>query len=195
MSVDSQPISVWLKLAAQGDRSALDSVFSALYPELRRVAHARLYSQGRGDGMGTTTLVHETFLKLVQASQLRLEDRRHFFTYAAKTMRNLIVDEARAANAQRRGGGAEHVTLGDTDLLGAPTADGLGQDELLSVHQALEGLQRLDEELTELVELRYFGGYAESEIAELLGVTERTVRRRWDKARSYLLLALRGELR
>jgi RNA polymerase sigma factor (TIGR02999 family) len=132
--------------------------------------------------------VHESFVRLVGARDLRLEDRRHFFAYAAKTMRNIIIDSAREHLAERRGGGAEHVTLGDAD---AQQVAGSGaSDELMRVNEALHELEAVDPELAELVEMRYFGGYTEVEIAELQGVAERTVRRRWDKARAWLFVAL-----
>lgn len=182
------PITQLLRDAAAGDRAAVDAVFGALYPDLKRIAHARLRQQGQGDGLHTTTLVHESFLRLVQARTLELADRRHFFAYAAKTMRNIIVDTAREHLAQRRGGGAEHVTLGDGDTL-HPAADG-GGEQLVALHDALRRLEALDPELAELVEMRYFGGYEDAEIAELLGITDRTVRRRWDKARSWLWVTL-----
>jgi RNA polymerase sigma factor (TIGR02999 family) len=186
---DTTPqITVLLQQAAGGDRAALDAVYSSLYPDLKRVARARLRQQGRADSMSTTVLVHESFVRLVGARGLRLEDRRHFFAYAAKTMRNIIVDSAREFQAERRGGGAEHVTLGDADAM--QVADTSASDELVRVNDALHELEAVDPELAELVEMRYFGGYAETEIGELLGVTERTVRRRWDKARAWLFVAL-----
>ncbi len=185
------PITELLGQLARGDRSALDRLYTALYPELKRVAHARLQSAGRADGsLHTTTLVHETFLRLVASEGLRLEDRRHFFGYAARTMRSVIVDEARAWLAERRGGGAEHVTLTAADDEGIGIGGG---DEVLAVHEALTQLQQLDPELAEVVELRYFGGYEDTEIAELLQVSERTVRRRWNKARAWLMLGLGGD--
>ena len=177
-----------LKLAADGDRSALDRVYAATYPELKRVARARLRRQGRGDNLGTTTLLHESFLRLVNASDLRLEDRRHFFAYAARTMRNIIIDSAREALAERRGAGAEHETLGGESAL--QVADTGTSAELIRVSDALHDLEKVDPDLAELVEMRYFGGYTEVEIAELLGVNERTIRRRWDKARAWLYVAL-----
>ena len=182
------PITRLLMQAAAGDRAALDAVYAALYPDLKRVARARLRGQGRGDAMNTTTLVHESFMRLVGSRELRLQDRRHFFAYAAKTMRHIIIDSAREAQAERRGGGAEHVTLGDADAV--QVAASASSDELIRVGEALQQLQALDPELAELVEMRYFGGYTEAEIAELLGVTDRTVRRRWDKARAWLFVAL-----
>lgn len=183
----SLPVTVLLQRVAAGDRLALDQVYSALYPELRRIAHARLYAQGRPNDMSTTQLVHENFLHMIRAGQIAVADRRHFFTYAAKSMRNIIVDEARAACAAHRGGGITHVSL-DGDL--APEVDRPAELDILRTHEALLALEALDRELAEVVEMRYFGGYGESEIAEIQGVTERSVRRRWDKARSFLLLAL-----
>ena len=182
------PITMLLRRATEGDRAALDQVFASLYPELRRVARARLHSQGRADSMNTTMLVHESFMRLVNTSGLRLEDRRHFFAYAAKTMRNVIIDAAREHRAERHGGGAEHVAIDDTD--GLQVADTSASDELLRVNDALLELEALDPELVQVVEMRYFGGYSEQEIAEMQGVTERTVRRRWDKARAWLYVAL-----
>jgi len=182
------PITRLLQQAAAGDRSALDQIYVSLYPELKRVARSRLRQQGRADGMGTTTLLHESFLRLVNAAELRLVDRRHFFAYAARTMRNIIIDNAREHLAERRGGGAPHDTLGGDAAL--QVADTSVSEELVRVSDALLALEAVDPELAELVDMRYFGGYSESEIAELQGITDRTVRRRWDKARAWLYVAL-----
>jgi RNA polymerase sigma factor (TIGR02999 family) len=182
------PITMLLQRAAGGDRAALDAVYASLYPDLKRVARARLRQQGRAESMSTTMLVNESFIRLTNARGLRLEDRRHFFAYAAKTMRNIIIDTAREHLAERRGGGAEHLTLGEADA--AAVADTGSSDELVRVNEALQELEAVDPELAELVEMRYFGGYSEAEIAELQGVAERTVRRRWDKARAWLFVAL-----
>ena len=184
------PITLLLHRATEGDRAALDQVFASLYPDLRRVARARLHSQGRADAMNTTMLVHESFMRLVNASNLRLEDRHHFFAYAAKTMRNVIIDAAREHRAERHGGGVEHVTLGGDDAL--QVADTSASEELLRVNDALLELETLDPDLVQVVEMRYFGGYSEQEIAEMQGVSERTVRRRWDKARAWLYVSLGG---
>ena len=187
---DLPPITLLLRRATEGDRAALDKVFESLYPDLRRVARARLHSQGRADSMNTTMLVHESFVRLVNASGLRLEDRHHFFAYAAKTMRHVIIDSAREYQAERRGGGAAHVTLAGDDALQVP--DTRASEELIRVNDALLELETLDPELVQVVEMRYFGGYSEQEIADFQGVTERTVRRRWDKARAWLYVALGG---
>lgn len=187
---DLPPITLLLQQAEQGDRQALDRVYGSLYPELKRLARSRLRQQGRGNGMHTTTLVHESFLRLLAARELRLQDRRHFFAYAAKTMRHIIIDSAREVQADKRGGAVGHVTLGDE---AQQVADGDGSRELLRVHDALLALEAIDPELAQVVEMRYFGGYSEVEIAELQGVSERTIRRRWDKARAWLFIALKHE--
>lgn len=182
------PITLLLRQVAQGDRQALDLVYAHLYPELKRLARARLRDQGRGDDLHTTTLVHESFMRLVASRGLALADRRHFFAYAAKTMRHIVIDSARAMQAERRGSGAQHESLDEGMLV--EQADTQACNELMRVHEALLALEALDPELSQIVEMRYFGGYSETEMAELLGVGERTVQRRWNKARAWLLLAL-----
>lgn len=182
------PVTVLLRAAADGNREALDNVFATLYPDLKRVARAALQRQGRADSLQTTVLVHESFLRLLNSQGLRLQDRHHFFAYAAKTMRNLIIDSARERMTESRGAGAVHVTLGADDAL--QVRDAASSDEVLRVDEALRELERVDPELSELVEMRYFGGYTEAEVAELLAINERTVRRRWDKARAWLYVAL-----
>jgi RNA polymerase sigma factor (TIGR02999 family) len=188
----SLPLTDWLQQAADGQQHALGRVFEALYPELKRIAHARLYHQGGVAGLSTTTLVHEAFVRLVGARELQLDDRRHFLAYAAKTMRHLIVDLAREHLAQRRGGDQERVTLDTQAAAALPAAQ--PDEQVLAVHEALQRLAVLDAEAAEVVELRYFAGYTEAEIAELHGVSDRTVRRRWDRARAWLEVELGGAL-
>lgn len=173
--------------AREGDRAAFDGLFELLYPDLRRIAHARLARNVRDALIDTTALVHECYLKLARAERLTPGDRAHFLAYAATVMRSIIVDAARAQLAERHGGGAEHVTLG-TDV-----ADRIGnpEDEILDVHAALSDLARLDERLVRVVEMRYFGGMTDIDIAQALGLTDRTVRRDWEKARLLLANALR----
>lgn len=183
------PITRLLAQAAGSDRQALDAVYESLYPELKAVARSRLRQQGRADQMNTTLLVHESFIRLVSARGLRLLDRHHFFAYAAKTMRHIIIDDAREQLAERRGGGAAHLSLGaEAEAVADDNAN--SSADLLSVDAALKTLENIDPALAELVEMRYFGGYSEVEVGELLGITERTVRRRWDKARAWLYVAL-----
>ena len=189
MSPGTGTLTQSLHEASRGDRQALDRVFEALYPDLKRVAHARLYRQGGPAGMHTTALVHESFMRMVDAARLPWQNRAHFLAYAAKTMRHIIVDGARTHLAQRRGGTLDHVTL-DANLHDGP-ADG-GDDLIVQVHEALRSLEQIDPALAELVEMRYFAGYTEVQIAEIQGSSERTVRRQWDKARAWLAMALRA---
>lgn len=182
------PLTQLLQLAQRGDRDALDRLYSALYPELRRIAHARLYGHGDPQQLGTTALVHESFLRLVEQAQLQIPDRRHFFAYAAKTMRSIIIDLARQHLTERRGGGVNPLPL-DTGI--AESAAGSSDEDLIRVNDALLALEAVDPTLARVVEMRYFAGYSEVEVAELLGSSERTVRRQWDKARTFLLANLR----
>jgi RNA polymerase sigma factor (TIGR02999 family) len=179
-------ITTLLSAARQGDQAAAGQVFSLLYDDLRRLARSRLRQHQTMTLLDTTSLVNESYLKLVGAQGLPVEDRHHFFAYAARVMRSVIVDFARARLAERRGGGAVHVAL-DTEIsdrIAAPETD------VLRVHEALEVLAQADAKLAQIVELRYFAGLTETEIAELLGQSERTVRRSWDKAKLLLTAAL-----
>ena len=177
-----------LSAARSGDRRAADEAFRVLYDELRRLARAKLRQHQPMTLLDTTSLVHESYLRFMGAAEgPPLADRHHFFAYAARVMRSVIVDLARARLADRRGGGAEHVAI-DTEqvdrLAAAP------EDEVVRVHEALEVLAQADEALARVVEMRYFGGLSEVEIAELTGSSERTVRRQWEKARLLLSVTL-----
>lgn len=175
-----------IRQAQEGDSAALQAVFDATYEDLRRMARARLSPNQRGTLLDTTSLVHESFLRLANAGQLRLEDRMHFFRYAGKVMRSVVVDIARASQAARRGGDVERVTL-NTAISDSTST---GEEEILRVHEALADLAKHDERLVQVVEMRYFAGMSEMEIAQALGVTDRTVRRDWEKARLLLAQAL-----
>jgi len=175
-----------LAAAREGDQSAAGQAFGLLYDELRRLARARLRQHQTLTLLDTTSLVHESFIKLVGVQSVAVDDRNHFFAYASRVMRSVIVDFARAKLAERRGGDAERVVL-DTELgdkLAAP------ENDVLRVHEALEVLAQADARLAQVVEMRYFGGMTEAEIAAALGVTDRTVRRDWEKARLLLLAQL-----
>ena len=182
---DGLELTELLGRAQAGDAGAAEAVFRATYEELRHIAHIRLGSGQRNTLLDTTALVHEWFLRFARTHRLRLEDRRHFLRYAARAMRSIIVDFARERSAARRGGGEPKFPLLGTEALPAQ-----GPEEILTVHRALEALATRDARMAEVVELRYFGGLSEPETAEALGVTDRTVRRDWEKARLWLAAAL-----
>lgn len=175
-----------LEQARGGDVHARDALFAAAYPELQKLAHSRLRDGGRSTMLDTRSLVHESFLRYVQSGELRAQDRRAFFAYASQVMRSVIVNTARDRARQKRGAGHRPLTL-DTRAAGEIAA---GDDDVLRIHDALEALEATDERLAELVQMRYFGGYSEQEVADTLGVTVRTVQRQWLKARILLQAAM-----
>jgi RNA polymerase sigma factor (TIGR02999 family) len=176
-----------LQSAHDGNEGAREQLFAVAYEELRSRARALLGASGRNTLLNTTVLVHESYLRFSNAGQLSGAERGYFFSYAARVMRSVIVDFARQAQAQRRGGDADHLPL-TTQL-----SEGLAasEDQVVRINDALEDLQNIDERLAQVVEMRYFAGMTESEIAVALSVTERTVRRDWQKARLLLAATLR----
>ena len=176
-----------IRRVKEGEAGAHDDLFAAAYLELKKLARSQLRDGGRNTVLDTTALVHESYLKFLAGGQLRAEDRRAFFAYASSVMRSVIIDSVRERQAKRHGGGAERLTL-HTQL--RDDADG-GNEDLLRVNEALDVLAQAEPRLARVVEMRYFGGYSEVEIAEALDLTERTVRRDWDKARLLLAAMLR----
>ena len=169
-----------------GSPQAMDRLFDAVYGELRRIASRQLQGERPGHTLGTTGVVHETYLKLADQTRVQWQDRSHFYKVAAVAMRRILVDYARRHRAKRRGGEAQQVTLDDN---ATPAQRG---ETLLALDEALERLTRLNPRLGQVVECRYFGGLTEQETAEALGVTLRTVQRDWAKARGWLYLELNG---
>jgi RNA polymerase sigma factor (TIGR02999 family) len=176
-----------LDASRRGDRSAADRVYAQLYDDLRRIAHARLRAQETPTLLNTTGLVHESYLRFVQAGNAAIENRAHFLAYSARAMRSIIVDAMRKRLADRRGGEAQHVTL-DTALEESTAPP---ETEVLRVGEAVEELAKLDPRLAQVVEMKFFAGLTEAQIGEALGLTERTVRRDWEKARLFLHSAVR----
>jgi RNA polymerase sigma factor (TIGR02999 family) len=169
-------------------REHIDAWVSEAYRDLRRMARARLAAGGRNTVLDTTALVHESYLRLARAHGLAFEDRLRFMTYAGRVMRSVIVDLVRERQAECRGGDAPHVAL--TTQIGERLAADEGEREILRVHDALEILAQRDPRLAQVVEMRYFAGMTEAEIAQALQVNERTVRRDWSQARLFLADAL-----
>jgi len=181
-------ITVLLDAARDGDRGALDRVLSALYQELHGMARRQLAGQQHGHTLDATALVHEAYLKLVGRGNgsAQFDDRAHFFAYAASAMRSVIVDYARQRLAQKRGGDLHRVTELPENIEGGLSLD----EDMLGLDTALNRLTAVDPRLTQVVELRYFAGLSELEIAALLQRSERSVRRDWQKARMFLLASL-----
>jgi RNA polymerase sigma factor (TIGR02999 family) len=184
---ESDSITDLIRRAQAGDAQAFKGVFDATYVELRALARARLRKNPSNGLLDTTSLVHEAYLRFAESGRLQLDDRQHFLRYASHVMRSVIVDFIRERLAQRRGGDALHVTLNSE----VDAAAGSGEREILDVHGALEELAQHDPRLVQVVEMRYFAGMTEAEIATALAVTERTVRRDWQKARLLLADALK----
>jgi RNA polymerase sigma factor (TIGR02999 family) len=171
---------------AELNATALNKKFSAHYPELRRIAQSRLSRDGGGFALDTTSLVNECYLKLHASNSTIEGDRNAFLAYASRTMRSIIIDLVRETLAQRRGGEIDLVTL-STALIDATPDQHHESFDLFDVDRALDALAAAEPRLARVVELRYFGGLSLAEIGEISHVTERTVRRDWDKAK--LLLA------
>lgn len=172
-----------IRASNDGNQAALGNLFQLLYADLHVIAHRRIQLNGAVTALDTTALLHESYLRLIDSGKLQLNDRKHFFAYAATTMRNIVVDFVRERLAEKRGGDIMIVTL-NTTIAESAGADG---SDVLRVQEALEVLGQLDERLVRVVELRYFCGLSEAEIADVLELNERTVRRDWEKAK--LLLA------
>jgi RNA polymerase sigma factor (TIGR02999 family) len=171
-----------------GDQAARDSLFETLYVELHRMAKRELARQGPAAAVSVTTLLHEAYLGMAGHAGPTFPDRARFMAYAARVMRGLIIDHARERQALKRGGGFEITSLG-TDVAES-VAD---YDQLSTIGAAIDSLASADASLAEVVDLRFFCGFSIPEIATLSGISERTVHRRWEKARIYLRQYLRPE--
>jgi RNA polymerase sigma factor (TIGR02999 family) len=183
----STEITTLLRAASAGDRGAADRAFALLYADLQRLASSRMRRAGEFTLLDTTALVHESYLRLQSAGDLDFADRGHFLAYAARVMHTVVVDLVRSRRAERHGGQVEHITLNTAIGESATRHD----DEILRVHEALHDLATADARLASVVEMRYFAGLSEQEIAATLGVTERTVQRDWAKARLFLSAVLK----
>ena len=182
-----------LAAARQGDEGALDRLMALVYDELRAMARRQLRRRRPGQTITTTALVHEAYLKLVHYEGAGFQDRSHFLSVAALAMRHILVDAARQHAAKRRGGEEVRITLEELDLGRKDDGADARAVEILAIDRALTSLAALSERLSRLVELRFFAGLTEEETAEVMGTSERTVRRDWRKARAYLFQVLGGQ--
>lgn len=160
----------------------MQELMPLVYAELRQMARRKLGRERAGHTLDSVALVNEAFINLAGEDALVLQNRAHFFGVSANAMRRILVDYARARNADKRGGGVQPVSLDDEEP-GLPAADA---ERVLAINQALEKLSAVDDEATKIVEYRYFAGATEEEAAEALGISPATARRRWAFARAWL---------
>jgi RNA polymerase sigma factor (TIGR02999 family) len=184
-------LTVLLQAAAQGDEAAADKAYTLLYDDLVRLARSRLRRSAQITLAETGDLVNECWIRMERAHHGNPVSRAHFLAYAARAMRSVIVDMTRRRSAQQRGGNDQHVPL-DTDIAESIADDHVaaGAPDAVQVHEALLQLEALDPRLARIVEWRYFAGLTEVQIAQALDLSERTVRRDWEKARAFLAVAL-----
>jgi RNA polymerase sigma factor (TIGR02999 family) len=182
-SEESQPEDLTLLLTRMqhGDRDSAEKAVALVYGELHRIASLALRDERPGHILQTTALIHEAYTRLIGSKSLEIQNRSHFFAVASQQMRRVLVDHARARNAQRRGGGAINVGLEGVQA----GIDPRGID-LLSLDEALRELERVDPRALQVVELRFFGGYTDREVGEALGLSPAAVRRDWEFARAWL---------
>lgn len=168
-----------------GQRQALNDLLPLVYDQLLVMAHHKLGRADRAATLDTVSLVHEAYLKLFDSTKLEWNDRKHFFAVVAMAMRQIVVDQARRRASRKRGGDLKRVELNATALAIDEQAE-----ELVALDQALTQLSRLDERLARVVELKFFFGFSTAEVADALGIAERTVERDWRTARAVLLQAM-----
>lgn len=171
--------------ALSGDADSAEAAFAHTYPELCRLARLRLNPTARGNTLDTGAVVHESFLRFSRLGELAVDDRAHFYRYASRVMRSVIVDLARQRGAVRHGGELQRVEFDDQQR-------GNGNVDIVELHQALDQLATHDEKMASIVEMKYFAGMNESDIADALDITDRTVRRIWTRARIWLRAQLSG---
>ncbi len=175
-----------------GENAALDRLLPVIYEELRSVARSLVRHESADNTLQATGLVHETFMRLSRKQSGQWRTRGEFFAWAAKVMRHVLIDHARARRRAKRGGGAAHVCI--DEHADAVAADGGDRDwlELMALDEALQRLERLDLQQAQVVELRFFGDLGVEETAEALGISAATVKRDWSTARLWLLRELKG---
>lgn len=165
-----------------------DQIAASLYLELKGLARSRIGMERPGHTLNTTALVHEVWLRLQKSAPERWRDRKQFFAAAAEAMRRILVEAARHRTAAKRGGGEEHLPVHELEI-----ASYLADERLLEVHEVLDRLEAEDPVKAQIVKLRFFSGLSHEEIASLLEVNEKTVRRQWTLAKVWLYRAIAGE--
>jgi RNA polymerase sigma factor (TIGR02999 family) len=182
-------VSRLLQAWSSGDRKALDELLPYVYDELHRQAHRFLRRERQNHTLQTTALIHEAYLMLIEQTQVRWQNREHFFAISANVMRRILVNYANARRRKKRGGAAETLELDESILVAAEKAD----VDLLSLDEALTRLGEMDRQQEQIVELRYFSGLTIEETAEVLGVSAATIKRDWRMTKAWLYRQLGGK--
>lgn len=191
-------VTLLLHAAASGNQRDLDALMAAIYEDMRRLAVSHMRGERRNHTLQPTALVHEAYVRLLGQHATAWKDRLHFFAIASRIIRRILIDHARAAQAEKRGGDRTRISIDGHDAA-APLAgsragrSGPSEIDLLALDEALQELAKLDEQQARIVELRYFGGCTVDEVAELLNVGKRTVDRHWQAARAWLFDRLRDD--
>ncbi len=190
MANPSQSTTTQFLLAAQaGDKSAVEKLFPIVYDQLRQLAHRHLAHDPLAKDLSATDLVHEAYLKLIDQSNVDWQGRTHFFAIGSRVMRRILVDHARTMLAQKRGGGRRRVEFDDQHLLSRRD-----NEHVLLLEDALERLEQVDARQAKIVEMRFFGGMTVDEVAQVLGVSKRTVEAEWTMIRAWLRRDLSAKL-
>jgi RNA polymerase sigma factor (TIGR02999 family) len=175
--------------ASRGNHQATDELLPLVYEELRRIAAARMAQEAAGQTLQPTALVHEAWLRMVGEGARTWKNRAHFFGAASEAMRRILIDNARRKSRLKRGGDQQRIDLEDVDLAAASP-----DDKILMIDEALERLKAEDEEKGRIVVMKFFGGLTNQEVAQNLGVTERTVERQWAYAKAWMFRQIQAEL-
>jgi RNA polymerase sigma factor (TIGR02999 family) len=184
-NTESQQITSLLVEWSNGNQTALEDLMPLVYDELRRIARRFMRRQAAGHTFQTTELIHEAYLKLARGEDQNWQNRAHFFGVAAQAMRHILVDYARSKQSRKRGGWQEKITLDETAAVSFQRSD-----ELVQLDDAMKQLANLDERKSRVVELKYFGGLTNEEIAAVLKISPETVKRDWRFSRTWLLREL-----
>lgn len=166
---------------SNGDLGAFDHLMPMVYDELKRIARSKLRQHGSDRILQPTSLVHEAYIRLVDQTRIEWRDRAHFYAIAANTIRRILVDDYRHRTADKRGGGARDISLSETDAVATEQSV-----DLLALDEAMEKLAAFDQRQVEIIDMRFFGGLTNEEIAEALGVSVKTVEREWKAAKAWL---------
>ena len=184
---EQHEITELLEQWSEGNQTALDKLYPLVYEELRRLARSYMRREAKGHTLQTTALINEAYVRMVDQKNVRWRNRTHFFAISAQIMRRILVDHARRYLYNKRGGGARRVSLDETMIV-APERS----EEVLMLDEALSNLARMDPRRCQVVELRYFAGLNNEEIASVLHISENTVMRDWNLARAWLYQQLGG---